>query len=329
MKRSILLLLCGIVGLVVLFLMNIFFGSVHIAVADVVDVLCGNSDDSAVEFIVLQHRLPQALTALFVGASLAVAGLLLQTSFHNPLAGPSVLGISGGASLGVAIVMLGASLFGFSVMPVSVVLAAFLGAIAVTALLLFLSTLLNNNVVLLIVGLLLGYLISAVITILNVSASAEGLQNYIVWGMGDFSSITLQQLPLFVGVMFLLIVGTVLMIKPLNALQLGDMYAENLGINLKKTRNMMLLFVGGITAITTAYCGPISFIGLAVPHIARMIFGTGNFRSLLPATLVCGCIVALLCNLLSTIPTGTVLPLNAVTPLIGVPVIVYVILKRK
>lgn len=318
-----------LLAIVLLFAANIFFGSVHIDASDVMDVIMGRNEDASLSFIVMQHRLPQAVTALMVGASLAVSGLLLQTIFHNPLAGPSVLGISGGASLGVAIVMLGASLFGLSVFQFSVVLAAFVGAIVVTAMLLFLSSILNNNVVLLIVGLLLGYLISAVITILNVAASAEGLQNYVIWGMGDFSSVSSQRLPLFVILLVVLLICSVLMIKPLNALQLGDLYAKNLGVSIKKTRNMMLLLVGGITAVTTAYCGPVSFIGLAVPHIARMIIGTGNFRMLLPATLATGSGVALLCNLLTTIPSGTLLPLNAVTPLIGVPVIVYVILKRK
>lgn len=318
-----------LLAIVLLFAANIFFGSVHIDASDVMDVIMGRNEDASLSFIVMQHRLPQAVTALMVGASLAVSGLLLQTIFHNPLAGPSVLGISGGASLGVAIVMLGASLFGLSVFQFSVVLAAFVGAIVVTAMLLFLSSILNNNVVLLIVGLLLGYLISAVITILNVTASAEGLQNYVIWGMGDFSSVSSQRLPLFVILLVVLLICSVLMIKPLNALQLGDLYAKNLGVSIKKTRNMMLLLVGGITAVTTAYCGPVSFIGLAVPHIARMIIGTGNFRMLLPATLATGSGVALLCNLLTTIPSGTLLPLNAVTPLIGVPVIVYVILKRK
>lgn len=325
MKKLLLLLTIT----VVLFMMSIIFGSVHIGIADVMSAVCGNNSDPAITFIVLQHRFPQAVTALIVGAALAVSGLLLQVSFHNPLAGPSVLGISGGASLGVAIVMLGASVFGISVLPFTVVAAAFVGAIVVTSMLLFLSSLLNNNVVLLIVGLLLGYLISAVITILNVTASAEGLQNYVVWGMGDFSSVSNQHLPLFVLSLMSLLICSVLLIKPMNALQLGDLYAQNLGIGIKQTRNIMLLLVGGMTAITTAFCGPVSFIGLAVPHIAKMITGTCNFKILLPATLVSGSCVALLCNLMTTIPSGTLLPLNAVTPLIGVPVIVYVVLKRK
>lgn len=324
--KKVVILTVVIVGL---FLMNIFCGSVHISITDVMNVLCGNDADTAVSFIVLQHRLPQACTALLVGAALAVAGLLLQTTFHNPLAGPSVLGISGGASLGVAIVMLGASLFGLTVMPFSVVLSAFAGAILVTALLLFLSSLLNNNTVLLIVGLLLGYLISAVITILNVTATAQGLRNYVIWGMGDFSGVTVSQLPTFSTILLLLIAGSLLLIKPLNILQLGDDYARNLGVNLRALRNTMLLLVGGITAITTAYCGPVAFLGLAVPHVARMLSVTENFRRLLPLTILCGGAISLLCNLLCTIPSGTVLPLNAVTPIIGIPVIVYVVLKRR
>lgn len=315
----------------VLFLMNIFFGSVHIAFSDVMSSLLGRNSDAMVNFIVVDSRLPQTVTALLVGASLAVAGLLLQTALHNPLAGPSVLGISGGASLGVALVTLGASWLGLpflkSGIPVTVVALA--GALAVTFLLLILNSLLRNNLVLLVAGLLLGYLISGIITILNVVATAENLQSYVMWGMGDFSSVSLSQLPFLSVALVILIVLSVMMTKPLNAIMLGDQYAENLGVNIRRTRNVLLLIVGCITALTTAYCGPVAFIGLAVPHIARMIVRTDNFLPLIPMTLLCGAAVALLCNVISAAPTSTVLPINAVTPIIGVPVILYVIIRRK
>ena len=315
----------------VLFLMNIFFGSVHIAFSDVMSSLLGRNSDAMVNFIVVDSRLPQTVTALLVGASLAVAGLLLQTALHNPLAGPSVLGISGGASLGVALVTLGASWLGLpflkSGIPVTVVALA--GALAVTFLLLILNSLLHNNLVLLVAGLLLGYLISGIITILNVVATAENLQSYVMWGMGDFSSVSLSQLPFLSVALVILIVLSVMMTKPLNAIMLGDQYAENLGVNIRRTRNVLLLIVGCITALTTAYCGPVAFIGLAVPHIARMIVRTDNFLPLIPMTLLCGAAVALLCNVISAAPTSTVLPINAVTPIIGVPVILYVIIRRK
>ncbi len=309
-------------AIVALFFMNILFGSVSIGLEDTVAAIRGDGTDSTINFIILQSRLPQALTALLAGASLAAAGLLLQTAFHNPLAGPSVLGISGGASLGVALVTLAGV-----ISPFGCIGAAFAGAVAVTALLLSLSLLIRNNLILLITGLLLGYLISAVITILNVVATPEGLHNYVIWGMGDFSGVGLSRLPLFAASLLALMVLSVLLVKPLNALQLGDRYAANLGVGVSSLRNALLLIVGGITAVTTAFCGPVSFIGLAVPHIARMMVGTDDFRRLMPATLLSGSAVALLCNFLCTALARTVLPLNAVTPIVGVPVIIYVICR--
>ncbi len=314
-----------------LFLANVFFGSVHIGFADVLSSLSGRCGDAMVNFIVVDSRLPQAVTALLVGASLAVVGLLLQTALHNPLAGPSVLGISGGASLGVALVTLGASWLGipFLASGISVTAVALAGALAVTFLLLVFNSLLRNNLVLLVAGLLLGYLISGTITILNVVATAENLQSYVLWGMGDFSSVSLSQLPWLSAALVILMVLSFMMTKPLNAIMLGDQYAENLGVNIRRTRNALLLIVGCITALTTAYCGPVAFIGLAVPHIARMIVRTDNFLSLMPVTLLSGAAVALLCSVISTVPSATVLPINAVTPLVGVPVILYVIIKRR
>ncbi len=327
MKRQLIL----VVGIALLFFVNIFFGSVHIDSAEVMLSLLGRNADATINFIIIDSRLPQAVTALLAGASLAVAGLLLQTAMHNPLAGPSVLGISGGASLGVALVTLGASWLGLPFLSsgVSVTTVALIGALAVTLLLLMLNSLLRNNLVLLVAGLLLGYLISGIITILNVVATADNLQSYVMWGMGDFSSVSLSQLPFFSFSLILLMLFSVMMTKPLNAIMLGDSYAENLGVNIKRTRNLLLLIVGCITALTTAYCGPVAFIGLAVPHIARMIVRTDNFLVLIPMTILSGAAVALLCNFISVMPSSTVLPINAVTPIIGVPVILYVIIRRK
>lgn len=310
--------------ILVLFFANIFFGSVNISARDILSALQGDTADPTIRFIVLESRFPQALTALLVGASLASAGLLLQTAFHNPLAGPSVLGISPGASLGVALV----TLIGIT-SPLGCIGAALAGAIATTALLLFLSTLLRNNLILLITGLLLGYLISAVITILGVISTPEGLRSYVIWGMGDFSSVGVDRLPLLALSLAILMVLCILLIKPLNALQLGDRYAANLGVSIGALRNVLLLIVGGITALTTAFCGPVSFIGLAVPHIARMIVRTDDFRCLMPATMLSGSAVALLCNVLCIVPPTTVLPLNAVTPIVGVPVIIYVVCRSR
>lgn len=319
----------------VLAIANIFVGSVAIPPGDVIDILLGkDSSVAAYSFIVLQSRLPQMLTALIAGASLAVSGLMLQTAFRNPLASPSILGITSGASLGVACVTLltGGSIAAAGITTggfIAIMSAAFAGSMATMALLLILSAVLKNDLMLLITGVLLSYLVSSLITLLNFSASADGIQSYIMWGMGSFSSVPENHIPLFAAIAAAGIVPALLLIKPLNIIQLGSSYARNLGVNLVRTRNLLLLSTGILTAGVTAYCGPVAFIGLAVPHITRMIFRTADHRSLMPATLLCGSCTALLCNLLCTLPSAGVLPLNAVTPVIGIPVIIYVILCRR
>ncbi|MCM1028877.1 MAG: iron ABC transporter permease [Pseudoflavonifractor sp.] len=317
-----------------LFVLNIFVGSVGISASEVMEILMGGEGEGPARFIVLSSRLPQAATAVLAGAALAVSGLLLQTAFRNPLAGPSILGISSGASLGVALVMLlsGGSIAAGTVMVsgyAAVMLGAFAGAMAIMGLLLLLSTILKNGLMLLITGILTGYFASSLIMILNYSASSQGVHGYVMWGMGSFSGVTPSQLPLFsagVGAGLLL---AFMLIKPLNLILLGDSYARNLGVNLVATRNMLMLSTGLLTATVTAYCGPISFIGLAVPHIARMIFRSDNHAVLVPATVVCGAVTALLCCLLTILPGQTILPVNAVTSLVGVPVILYVIMRRR
>ncbi len=320
---------------VILAIANIFVGSVAIPPGDVIDILLGkDSSVAAYSFIVLQSRLPQMLTALIAGASLAVSGLMLQTAFRNPLASPSILGITSGASLGVACVSLltGGSIAAAGITAggfIAIMSAAFAGSMATMALLLILSAVLKNDLMLLITGVLLSYLVSSLITLLNFSASADGIQSYIMWGMGSFSSVPENHIPLFAAIAAAGIVPALLLIKPLNIIQLGSSYARNLGVNLVRTRNLLLLSTGILTAGVTAYCGPVAFIGLAVPHITRMIFRTADHRSLMPATLLCGSCTALLCNLLCALPSAGVLPLNAVTPVIGIPVIIYVILCRR
>lgn len=319
----------------VLAVANLFIGSVSIPAGEVWSVLTGGeASRAAYSFIILGSRLPQAVTAVLAGAGLATGGLLLQTAFRNPLAGPSILGISSGASLGVAIVMLmlggtvtAAGLSWSGYLPV--MCAAFIGSIAVMALLLLLSSWLKNDLLLLITGVLTGYLVSSVITLLNYSASADGIQSYVMWGMGTFSGVPAGHLPVFAAVTAIGLAIALLIVKPLNLIQLGSSYARNLGVNLTRVRNLLLLSTGILTAGVTAYCGPVGFIGLAVPHIARMIFRSADHRVLLPATMLCGAAVALLCNLLCVLPAHGVYPLNAVTPLIGVPVIIYVIFMRR
>jgi len=324
-----------IAATILLFTLSIFTGSVHIPADQVWTVLTGGEAEKASwTFIILDSRLPQAVTAMLCGMSLAVSGLMLQTSFRNPLAGPSILGVTNGASLGVAIVMLLAGgvicdgsqfrLAGF----LAVIAGAFIGALAILAVILTLSTIVRSNVMLLIVGIMVSHLAASAISLLNFFAASDNVISYVLWGMGSFSNVSFQQMPWYAGVNVLGLLLAVLLVKPLNALLLGDEYAINLGVNVQRTRVWLLLSTGLLTAVTTAFCGPIAFIGLAVPHIARMLLGSENHRTLLPATVFCGSAIALLCNVLCTLPSDSVIPINAVTPLIGAPVILYVVMGK-
>lgn len=315
---------------------NLLAGPVDIPAGEVWHILWGDEAEKASwSFIVWESRLPQAVTALLCGMALAVSGLMLQTTFNNPLADPSILGISSGASLGVALVMLAGggtltagafTLSGF----LSVMAGAFIGAMAVMGIILFFSTLIKNSVMLLITGIMTGYIASSAISLLNFFSTAEGVHSYLIWGMGNFGGVSLQQLPGFTAFTLAGLLAALLLIKPLNALLLGTRYAENLGVNIRRTRNLLLLSTGILTAVTTAFCGPVSFIGLAVPHIARLLLGTSNHNYLLPVTLLTGGATALLCNLLCLLPgEAGIIPLNAVTPVVGAPVIIYVIVNQR
>lgn len=336
MKRNILLFICLATSILLLFGLNLTTGSVQIPLADVLDILCGRfTGKESWEYIILENRLPQTLTAILSGASLSVCGLMLQTAFRNPLAGPDVFGISSGAGLGVALVMLllggtiSTSIFTVSGF-LAILTAAFIGAIAVTALILFLSTLVRNSVLLLIVGIMVGYVSSSAVSLLNFFASEEGVKSYMVWGMGNFGGVSMNHIPLFSILCLIGIIASFLLVKPLNILLLGPQYAESLGISTRQIRNILLVVVGLLTAITTAFCGPISFIGLAIPHIARLLFRTENHQILLPGTVLSGAVIALLCNFICYLPGESgIIPLNAVTPLIGAPVIIYVIIQRR
>lgn len=336
MKRGIVWYILVLSG--ILFAANLFWGSARIPFRSVFSILTGAESEKATwTYIVLQTRLPQAVTALFAGASLAVAGLMLQTVFANPLAGPSILGIDSGASLGVALVMLlcggtiGALHMGLSFSGyVAVIIGAFAGAALILGLIIFFSTLIRSNVMLLIIGIMMGYITSSAISLLNFFATAEGVFSYTMWGMGDFSGVAMEQLPFFCSILAGGLGLSVLLIKPLNALLLGERYAENLGINVKRVRIALLVSTGILTAVTTAFCGPIAFIGLAVPHMARLLLGTSNHKLLLPVTLLCGAGIALVCNLISVLPgSAGVIPLNAITPVLGAPVIIYVIINQR
>lgn len=323
-------------AIIALFVINIIYGAVKIPINSIIDIFSGNDDvNESWKYIILQTRLPQALTAILCGGALAVSGLLLQTAFCNPLAGPSIFGINSGASLGVAFVML---LFGGSITAgavsvtgfLAVLIAAFVGAVAVMTVLLFFSNLVNNNVMLLITGIMIGYISSSAISLLNFFATEEGVHSYMIWGLGNFGGVSMAQMPLFAAVTIVGLICALLLIKPLNAVLLGEQYAENLGINTIKLRNCLLLVTGLLTAVTTAYCGPIAFIGLAVPHIARMLLKTDNHRYLIPGTILSGAAISLLCNIICVLPGDNgIIPLNAVTPIMGAPVIIYVIIKGR
>lgn len=323
-------------AIIALFVITIIYGAVKIPINSIIDIFSGNDDvNESWKYIILQTRLPQALTAILCGGALAVSGLLLQTAFCNPLAGPSIFGINSGASLGVAFVML---LFGGSITAgavsvtgfLAVLIAAFVGAVAVMAVLLFFSNLVNNNVMLLITGIMIGYISSSAISLLNFFATEEGVHSYMIWGLGNFGGVSMAQMPLFAAVTIVGLICALLLIKPLNAVLLGEQYAENLGINTIKLRNCLLLVTGLLTAVTTAYCGPIAFIGLAVPHIARMLLKTDNHRYLIPGTILSGAAISLLCNIICVLPGDNgIIPLNAVTPIMGAPVIIYVIIKGR
>ena len=337
--RSYPILFCGTLGLslLILFAVSLAYGAVSIPFDQVLQILTGHEvERPAWQSIVLQSRLPQAITAVLAGAALAVSGLLLQTLFRNPLAGPSILGISDGANLGVAAVLLyfGGSLSQVTDWPISgyaaIILAAFVGASLILSLIIYFSAKVKNNVMLLIIGIMIGYLTSSLISILNYYASTDKVHAFVMWGLGNFSGVSLEQLPFFSICTISGLLLSLLLVKPLNALLLGERYAANLGIRVKRARLFILICTGLLTATTTAFCGPVSFIGLAVPHMARLLLGSSNHTLLVPVTTLTGACVALLCNILMVIPgSNQILPLNAVTPMLGAPVIIYVIINRK
>ena len=312
------------------------WGSVDIPVDKIYDILMGRgSGNKAWDIIILQSRIPMIATAALAGAALSISGLLLQTTFNNPLAGPSILGVSSGAGLGVAVVILalGGSLGGLLGENVgsymAILVGALMGAGVVLVVLIAFSALVRSNTMLLIIGILVSYLTSSVVQLLNSVATEEGVHNYVSWGFGNFQGVSVAQMPVYAGTIVLALIGSALMVKPLNALLLGTRYASNLGINVSRTRNILLIITGVLTAVVTAFCGPIGFIGLVVPHIARMSLGTSNHGRLVPATILAGADIALLCALVSVCNPHGIIPINAITPIIGVPIILYIILNRR
>ena len=338
-QKSLIIILC--LSIPLLLLLNLALGSVSIPLSNVINVMLGRSTlnlgmEEVYTSIILHSRLPQALTAIACGAGLSAAGLLMQTVFRNPLAGPSVLGISSAASLGVACVVLlsgsiGIKVFGSFGMAGNMLLtfAAILGAMLAMMLMVFLSGRVTGRATLLIVGVMIGYIASAVIGVLKYFSSEEDVHAFVIWGLGSFARVSGGQVYVFCSLIAIIIPLSMLLIKSLNTMLLGDMYAESLGMNVRRTRTLVIGFAGVLTAIVTAYCGPIMFLGLAVPHICRGLFSTYDHKVLLPASVLCGASLALLCNLIGRLPgMDGALPINSVTALIGAPITLQILLKK-
>ena len=326
-----------LVTIAVLLVLNLLLGTVRIPVSEVVTILLGGDAAEVPTNIVLQSRLPQALTAIVAGAGLAVSGLQMQTVFRNPLAGPSVLGISNGSALGVAfVVLLSGRLGGVALSRLGYLgdaamsIAAIVGALAVLLLILWISQKVRGNVTLLIIGVMIGYLANAIIGVLKFFSAEEDVKAFVVWGLGSFARVSGDQMLLFVTLMAILLPLSMLLVKTMNLLLLGDAYARNLGLNIQRSRLLVIVCSGVLVAIVTAYCGPIMFIGLAVPHLARALYRTSDHRILMPGTMLAGGVLALVCNLLARLPGFEgALPVNSVTALVGAPVIAMVLFRRR
>ncbi|AZJ32085.1 iron complex transport system permease protein [Tenacibaculum mesophilum] len=322
--------------LIFFLLLNISLGSVSIPLKEIFNSLFGNpvAKDSW-ETIIINYRLPKAITAILVGSGLAISGLLMQTLFRNPLAGPFVLGISSGASLGVALLILGSSVFGgFFLVAIysnwALAIAASAGSFLVLSAVIIAANRVRNTMSILIIGLMFGSLTSAVISVLAFFSEAEQIQQYLFWSFGSLGNLTWTELSVF-GIIYLVgILGTFSVIKPLNSFLLGENYAKSLGINIKKSRNIILLITSILTGVITAFSGPIAFVGLAVPHIAKMIFSTSNHKILLPAVALIGAIILLICDSIAQLPTSEfTLPINAITSLFGAPVVIWLLIRKK
>jgi iron complex transport system permease protein len=335
MRKSAFCLLVAAIAL--LLVLNLALGSVDIPLRSVVRILMGQDGESMIhQNIILKSRLPQSLTAIMAGAGLAVSGLLMQTVFRNPLAGPSVLGISSGSSLGVAVViLLSGSLGGVALSRIGVIgevtvtLAAVVGALGILALIAYVSQRVRGNVTLLIFGVMIGYVANAIIGVLKFFSVEEDIRAYVIWGLGSFARVSGGQTYVFVALMLALLPFTLLLVKPLNLMLLGDAYAQNLGLNIRRSRLQVIACSGILVAVVTAYCGPIAFLGLAVPHICRGLFRTSDHTVLIPACILAGAALALACNLIARLPGFEgALPVNSVTALVGAPVVIGVLLKK-
>ncbi|WP_196893809.1 FecCD family ABC transporter permease [Aureivirga marina] len=317
-------------------LLNISVGSVTIPLKEVLQILIGEeSSKSSWNYIVTNYRVPKAITAVLVGSGLGISGLLMQTLFRNPLAGPFVLGISSGASLGVALLILGSSFFGglFGTILLSnwsLAIASSFGALLVLAAIMFTAAKIKNTMSILIIGLMFGSLTSAIINILSFFSSAEQLQQFLFWSFGSLGNLTWQELGVFALVYCIGISLCFLIIKPLNSLLLGENYAKSLGTNIRKTRNITIIITCVLTGVITAFSGPIAFIGLAVPHLTKLLYHTSNHKTLIPAVALSGAILMLFCDTIAQLPTSeNVLPINAITSIFGAPIVIWLLTRKR
>ena len=339
MKRPVAFYMLLIMASIFLFFfLNLVLGSVSIPLRAVWNILWGTGNESVIwQNIIWKSRVPQALTALVAGAGLSVSGLQMQTVFRNPLAGPSVLGISSGASMGVAfVVLLSGSLGGVALSKlgfmgeIALTIAAIAGSLSIMALIVFVSQKARGNVTLLIIGVMIGYIANAVIGVLKFFSVEEDIRAYVIWGLGSFARVSGDQMTLFICIMVVLLPLSFLLVKTLNLLLLGDAYARNLGLNIKRARLLVITCSGVLVAIVTAYCGPIIFLGLAVPHLCRGMFRTSDHRILMPASLLAGASLALVCNLIARMPGFEgALPVNSVTALVGAAVVMSVLFNKR
>ena len=325
-----------VAALCICFVVNISLGSVLIPLEETLNALQGKpTQTESWYYIIWNYRIPKGFTAILVGGGLALSGLVMQTLFRNPLAGPFVLGISSGASLGAAVLIMGTSLFSSMLVwefanDISMALAASIGSFLVLLVVMTVASKIKDTMALLIIGLMFGSITAAIVSVLSYFSDAERLQQFIFWSFGSVGNLTWQQLALLFALVFIGVILCILSIKPLNTLLLGERYAQSMGINIKKSRYIVILATGLLAGSVTAFAGPIAFVGLAVPHLARQIFNTSNHKVLVPAVLICGAILMLLCDILAQLPgSAKVLPINAITSILGAPVVIWLLVRKR
>lgn len=329
-NRNIILFTTLSISLLVLFVLDLIIGSVYISLKDVWGTLIGSEVDTTTRLIVFDIRLMKAIVAVVAGVALSVSGLQMQTLFRNPLAGPYVLGISSGASLGVAIFILGMPILGITnngiISSIGTAGAAWIGSALILVFIASVSTRIKDIMVILILGMMFSSGVSAVVQILQYMSNEEALKSFVIWTMGSLGDVTSTQLKLLLPAVIIGLILSILVIKPLNLLLLGEQYARTMGLNVRKSRYLIFLSTTLLAGTVTAFCGPIGFVGLAIPHVSRMLFCNADHRILLPASALCGAVILLLCDIVSKCLT---LPINTITALLGIPIVIWVVIRNK